>query len=285
MSPRIIKIHSENNDFQHAEVLKQNRAKRKQYQEFFVEGVSPIDRAISNGWPIVSFLYSKEKPLSNWARTILRESKAGQHFELPLKLLKKLSEKEETSELIALVEMPASDLSRIKIKKDMLVLVFDRPASPGNLGTVIRSCDALRADGLIVTGHAVDIYDPRTIRASVGSLFSMPVLTISAHKELKLWFETIRRSIGQLQIIGSSAKAEQAITDYDFTKPTVLIVGNETHGLSQYYKELCDAIVVIPISGSATSLNVSCAASILLYEIDRQTRLRKSGKRLLRDLK
>ncbi len=86
------------------------------------------------------------------------------------------------------------------------------------------------------------------------------------------WFDTVRRALGPFHVVGSSAKAVIDISAHDFTRPTVLVVGNETWGLSAALKEMCDTIVTIPIAGSATSLNVSCAASIILYEIDKQRR-------------
>ena len=88
------------------------------------------------------------------------------------------SNKSEPSELLALVAMPADDLDRIPLSPDLLVVAFDRPASPGNLGSIIRSCDALGAHGVIMTGHSVDLYDPETISASVGSLFALPVVRL-----------------------------------------------------------------------------------------------------------
>ncbi|MFL5801525.1 MAG: RNA methyltransferase [Roseiflexaceae bacterium] len=272
MKPKIVKIYSENNQFQYAETLRRNREKRQKHKEFFVEGVRAINQAIEYDWTINAFLYSKEQRLSGWAQDILARSQASVHCELPLALLEKLSNKTDTSELIALVAMPEDRLSRIPIQENLLVVVFDRPASPGNLGTIIRSCDALNVAGLVITGHAADLYDPETISATTGSFFAMPVVRLPSHHELLPWFETIKQTIGPFQIVGSSAKAERDIATHDFSVPTVLVIGNETWGLSAGYKELCDSIVKIPIYGSATSLNVACAASIILYEIDRQRR-------------
>ena len=140
MRPKVKRIVNENNDFQRVEVIKRNREKRTKYQEFFVEGVKSINYAIEYNWKIRSFLYSTERPLSDWAQGILANSTADSHLELPLKLMEKLSDKEEeTSELMAVVRMAENDLARIKVKEDLLVVVFDRPSSPGNLGTLIRS--------------------------------------------------------------------------------------------------------------------------------------------------
>ncbi|HEY8344646.1 MAG TPA: TrmH family RNA methyltransferase [Bacillota bacterium] len=273
MSPKVKRIVNENNDFQRVEVIKRNREKRTKYQEFFVEGVKSIDYAIEYNWKIRSFLYSTERPLSDWARGILAHSTADSHLELPLKLMEKLSDKEEEpSELMAVVRMAENDLARIKVKEDLLVVVFDRPSSPGNLGTLIRSCEALKVDGLIITGHAVDLYDPKTIRASMGTFFAVPTIRLPSHHELTPWFTQLRKEFADFQIIGSTAKADHLVEEVDFTRPTILLIGNETFGLSNSYKEICDDFCRIPMYGKITSFNVSCAASIILYEIDRQRR-------------
>lgn len=270
--PPVVKIYSENNDFQYAETLSRKREKRQKQREFFVEGVRPINQALKYRWPIRAFLYTREKPLSDWAENILRESRARTHYELPGPLHAKLSNKSEPSELIALVTMPDDDLRRIPVGDDMLIVVFDRPASPGNLGTIIRSCDAFGADGLIITGHSVDLYDPETISASTGSLFAVPTVRLPSHKELLPWFEEVRQRIGPFHIVGSDEKGERLPEQHDFTRPTILVVGNETWGMSAAYRELCDTVVNIPIQGSASSLNVANATSILLYEAKRQRR-------------
>ena len=272
MKPKVVKIYSENNDFQYIETLHRKREKRQKQKEFFIEGVRPINQAIKHNWTINALVYAREKGLSDWAKNILTHTPAKTHFEVPLPLLEKLSNKAEASELLALVAMPEDSLSRIPIDEDLLVVIFDRPASPGNLGTIIRSCDALKVDGMVITGHAVDLYDPETISATTGSFFALPVVRLPSHKELLPWFEMIRARLGAVQIVGSSEKAEKEISTHDFTAPTILLVGNETWGLSASYQELCDINVNIPIYGSASSLNVACATSIMLYEIDRQRR-------------
>lgn len=273
MKPKVKKIFSENSDFQRIEVLKRNREKRNKFKEFFVEGVKSINYAIENNWTIKAFIYSNEKPLSEWAVNVLKNSKAETHFEMPLKLIDKLSDKEEDySEILAIVAMPENDLSRIKIKEDMLVVVFDRPSSHGNLGTLIRSCEALKADVLIITGHAVDLYDPKTIRSSMGTFFAVPTLRLESHNDLIPWFNEIKSKFPNFNITGSTTKSNIFIEDVDLTGPMALLIGNETYGLSNKYKEICDRLVKIPMYGKITSFNVSCAASIMLYEIDRQRR-------------
>jgi TrmH family RNA methyltransferase len=270
MMATVIKIYSENADFQHIETLRRNRTKRNKSGEFFVEGVRAINQALAHGWTINALVYSRDKRLSDWAEGVLASGRAKTHYELPAGLLEQLSQKEEPSELLAIVAIPADDLARIPVGDRLLVVVFDRPASPGNLGTVIRSCDALAVDGVIITGHAVDLYDPETIRATAGSFFAVPTVRLPSHNELAPWLAGLRRRLSGLQVVGTSAKAQIRICDHDFTAPTVLLIGNENHGLSESYRALCDALATIPMAGSVTSLNVACATSIVLYEIARQ---------------
>ena len=271
MKPKIKMIIIENNEFQHIEVLKRNREKRSKYNEFFIEGVKSINYAIQYDWNIKTYVYSREKPLSQWAENVLSNSKAELHLELPLKLMKKLSDKdEEVSEILAVIDMPENDLSRIKIKDDMLVVVFDRPSSHGNLGTLIRSSEALKVDGIIVTGHAIDLYDPKTIRSSMGTFFSVPTIRLQSHNDLIPWFTNIKSSMKNFKVVGSTSKANKFVMDADLTNPMALLIGNETYGLSNNYKAICDMLIKIPMDGNITSFNVACAASIILYEIRRQ---------------
>ncbi len=276
---RTIRISTRNVDFQYIETLRRNREKRHQNREFFVEGVRPINQALHYRWKINAFVFAPDANLSRWARGILEASGAQRHYELALPLVKELSNKEQSSELIALVEMPPDHLSRIPINEDLVVVIFDRPSSPGNLGTLIRSCDALGVNGLVITGHGVDVYSPETISATTGSLFALPVVRKSSCKDLLPWLAEMRRQLGVLQIVGTDEKGAVYLNTHDFAAPTLLVVGNETRGLSKSYQELCDLIVRIPISGSASSLNVACATSIVLYEIGRQRAMKKSAPR------
>ena len=273
-SPKNVRIYSENATFQHFETLRRNREKRHRSQEFVLEGVRQINLALQCGWTINGWIYSPERSLSTWAAGILKEKPAPTHYQMALPLLEKLSNKEDASELLAVVAIPEDDLQRIPLHKELLVVIFDRPSSPGNLGTLIRSCDALRVDGVVITGHAVDLYDPETISATVGALFTVPAVRVASAAQLDPWLEQIRQQVGEFQLVGSSAKAEIDLTDADFTKPTLLVIGNESSGMSRHYQERCNPLVTIPMGGSVTSMNVACAASILLYEVDRQRRRR-----------
>lgn len=182
-------------------------------------------------------------------------------------LLAELSEKTE-GELLAVVEMPDDDLDRIRVTGDFLAVVLDRPANPGNIGSIIRSADAFGAGGVVVTGHAADTYDPRSVRASTGSLFALPVVRTPSHCEVAAWLTAQRGH--RIAIVGTDEHGEHNVFDFDFTRSTLLVVGNEATGLSGGWRELCDHLVKIPMTGAASSLNAANAATAVLYEIARQ---------------
>jgi tRNA G18 (ribose-2'-O)-methylase SpoU len=261
------RLRSANDEFQLALALLTNRRHRHRQRRFFVEGVRAIDQAVANAWPIESLWTSVGARLSGWATALVESDLAREHVEAEPELMAQLSGKEETSELLAIVEMPPDDLARIRIAADALVVVFDRPVSPGNLGSVIRSADALGAHGVVVTGHAADLYDPQTVRASTGTLFALPCVRAESLDASSCWLEP-------LHVVGSSAHGDVEPASVDLAGPTALVIGNETAGLSRSWREGCDVLVRIPMRGTADSLNAAAAASILLYEADRQRRAR-----------
>ncbi|MEG0767689.1 MAG: TrmH family RNA methyltransferase [Clostridia bacterium] len=256
--------------FQRLETIKRNRQKRRQEGAFLVEGVRPINLARLHGWVFEALLYARNAVLSDWAQELLAGSLAPLHYALAPELMAELSEKEDTSELLAVVRMREPSFSVLTPSAQSLIVVFDRPQNPGNLGTVIRSCSSFRADGLCLTGHSADPWDPACIRASIGTVFSMPIFQLSGQQALQPLLAQYQDAQYPLQVIGTSAHGDQMLDAVDFTKPTMLLIGNETEGLTRGYKAACDLLARIPIFGDASSLNVGCATSICLYEINRQ---------------
>lgn len=262
------RIYSKNAIYQKFDVLRRNRNKRYKYNEFFVEGVRNINQAIANQWHISSFLYTKERPLSDWANETLKTVHTDINYELTAELMIDLSDKSDTSELIAIVKMREDNFQQICLSKNPFLVLFDRPSNKGNLGTIIRSCDAFGADGLIITGHAVDLYDPDVIVSSMGSFFKTPVIRISDNTKLEKFIQDIRLQYHDFKIVGTTAHKQHSIYDVDLTTPLMLMIGNETEGLCRAYKEQCDVLATIPMSdkSSASSLNVACAATVMFYE-------------------
>lgn len=270
--PRTVHIRSENADFQQLEALRRNRQKRARSGEFLVEGVRNINAALRCGWEVRALAFAGDRPPSRWAQGVLADSGAETHYALPGSLMDRLAARHEGSELLAVLRIPPDDPARIPTPPDLRVVVFDRPASPGNLGSLIRSADALGAQGLIVLGHAADLYDPETVRASTGSLFALPCLRLAGPLELAAWLDGVRARHPRLQVVGADERGSVAASRRDFAPPTALLLGNETRGLSAALLGLCDATVRLPMTGSASSLNVAAAGTALLYELDRQRR-------------
>jgi len=153
-------------------------------------------------------------------------------------------------------------------------VLFDRPSGKGNLGALLRSCDAFGVNKLYCAGHSVDIYDPEVIASSTGSFFTVPFELLSKADEIDKLIDGLRREHPGLLVAGTSAHAAQSAYDADLGGPLLLLIGNESDGLSWRLKHLADALISIPMSpvSYATSLNVSCAATALLYEAFRRRR-------------
>ena len=275
---RVRRILSANDEFQLALSLRTSRKQRRRQRRFIVEDVRSVNAAVEQGWPIKSLWYSGERRLSTWARSLLQSPIAAQCYELSQQLMDQLSEREEGSELIALAELPADNLDRLVLTSSAPVVVgFDRPVSPGNLGSVIRSADAFGAAGVVITGHGADVYDPQTVRAATGALFTIPVVQADALASVERWLGSARATLPELRVIGTSAEAATPLDKVELTGAVLLVLGNETRGLGSGWRALCDEVALIPMRPGASSLNVAAAAGVLLYEASRQRRARGEG--------
>nr|WP_205834902.1 TrmH family RNA methyltransferase [Microbacterium sp. CFH 90308] len=264
------RISRRNARFQQWEALLRNRNKRQRAGEFLVQGVRPISLAIEHGWRINALIFDAERSLSPWAARMLSHA-GGERVAMATDLVRELGEKEDDApELVAVVALPADDLSRIAVAPGFLGVVFDRPAVPGNIGSIVRSVDAFGGAGLIITGHAADPYDPKAVRASTGSLFAVPTVRVRSHQDVLAWVQSNRSAGLDLTIIGTDENGAVDLSDLDLTGPTLLVVGNETSGLSSGWRAGCDLIARIPMGGAASSLNAASAATVTLYEAARQ---------------
>jgi TrmH family RNA methyltransferase len=252
-------------EFQLALALLHNRKQRRRQRRFAVQSVAAIDAARAHGWALDSAWTPAGKRLSTWAQEIV--GAAPLHVELAPELFAQLSGKDEPGELVALVALPPENLARLPAVEAPLLVVCDRPGSPGNLGSIVRSADAFGADAVLVTGHAADPYDPQAVRASLGALFATPVLTHGSPAALDA---ELRERWPALRVVGTSAHADASLAESDLTGPVALLLGNEAAGLSAAWRERCDALVRIPIRGVASSLNLAAAAAVVLAEAARQ---------------
>lgn len=233
-----------------------------------MQGVRPISLALQHDWEFSALLRPVGSRPSRWAEEVWRDA-PGRRYELAEELLAELAERDsdEPPELVAIVRMPPDDLDRLAAPgRTPLIAVFDRPSGPGNIGTLIRSLDAFGGSGLVVCGHGADPYDPRAVRASTGSLFAVPTVRSPSADDVLAWIGRQRQSGVAYTVFGTDEGGETDLRAIDFTGPSVIVIGNETRGMSRAWREASDRIVSIAMVGSASSLNAATAASIVLHE-------------------
>ena len=263
---KIVNIGKDNATFQQILALKENRNKRAQTKLFFVEGVQYIKDAILYNWEIEAFIYSSNTNLSLWAKSILK--KASYNYIITPALMDKLSDKADVSEILAIVKMKTSQ--KVNYSKNPVLLLIDRPSKKGNLGTIIRSCDALNVEQIFFSGHSVDIYDHAVITASMGSFFKLPITFVSSNNEFEVLVKDLKSKFKNLKVVATSLQTNNRLQDYNFTSPVLLLIGNETDGLCKFYNEKADDFVKISMRKGIDSLNIACATTACLYEINRQ---------------
>ncbi|HUY70816.1 MAG TPA: TrmH family RNA methyltransferase [Gaiellaceae bacterium] len=254
-------------EYQLTAALLTNRKQRARQGRFVVQSVKAIESALVNGWEFESVWTPRGRRLSAWASSVIERSGARRHVELAPELFAQLAEKSEPGELVALVELSVKALSEVQLGPRALVVVLDRPSSPGNLGSIIRTAEAFAADAVVVTGHAADLYDPQAVRASLGAIFAIPAIQHQAPAEVAGW---LAAACEGLRIVGTSANGTEDLDHVELAGPVALVFGNETTGLSAGWRELCDEVVTIPTSGITSSLNLASAAAVFLNEVRRQ---------------
>ena len=258
-----LRITRENARFQQWESLLTNRSKRHRNREFLVQGVRPVTRAVAEGWTVRQLLRA-DGSTSSWAEELWSRTPA-ERVVLSPELHARLSGKD-GAELVAVVEMPDDGVVRLtgSSRPHGPVVVFDRPTSPGNIGTLARSADAFGASALVVTGHAADPYDPQSVRASTGSLFALTVLRVPGPGPV-----VEHAHAHGYRIVGTDEEGDD-LGAVDLSGRVVVVVGNETHGLSSGWRAVCDQVASIPMVGTASSLNAAVAGSLVLHEALRQ---------------
>jgi 23S rRNA (uridine2479-2'-O)-methyltransferase len=259
-------INSENDEFQVIQSIKLNRLKRNKTGEMFIEGIESIKQAIKAKIEFSRIITINLNDLSNWGKSFIDDNKESNIIEMTNDLYKKLCDKEDPSELLVTAKKKCIKLKDIEISKKPLILIFDRPSDYGNLGSIIRSANSFNVDAIFITGHSIDIFDAKVIRSSMGSIFHSKIIYIESMDELKNWIKNIKKG-NEITIVGTDSSGEVSLENIKLEKPMILILGNEAKGMSISLKELCDCIIRIPISGNVNSLNVSCAGSIILWEI------------------
>lgn len=264
------RVEKRNATFQHWQTLLTNRTKRHRAGELLVQGVRPITMAAETGQVFHALLTDGRVAPSAWAQDLLASGLAPVTAVAP-DLMAELGEKDgDPPELLAVVRMPTDDLSRLPTSPDAVVVVLDRPTSPGNVGTLVRSADALGAAAVVTTGHAADVWDPQAVRASTGSVFGLPVIRTDSAADVLAWVQERRADGLDVTVVGTDESGDVLLCEAVLDPPLLLVVGNETRGMSRAWAEACDVVARIPMAGSASSLNAAASGSIALYEIARR---------------
>ena len=247
-----------------------DRSDRDKTGQFIIEGYRELLRAVDSNYPIESLFICPELFLgSNETALIARiKSQGAQIYPCNENVFRKISYRDRPDGLLALApqkHLSLKDLEKhIKKSKNPFLVVAESIEKPGNLGTILRSSDAVGLDGLIVCDRCTDIFNPNVVRASVGTLFSVPVVE-SSGKETLEWLKQ-----QGISILAATPSATQEFTQVDMTVPLAIALGTEQIGLSKLWMENADIQVRIPMRGIADSLNVAMAATLLLYEALRQ---------------
>ena len=223
------------------------RSARSEEGVFVVEGASLIAQAVAAGWQI------EGQYVAPGAEAV---ADAGDVFSFAPNVIERVASTEAPQPLLAVVHQRPSALP----PRATFVLVGDRLADPGNAGTIIRSAEAAGADAVVLTAGSVDLYNPKVVRASAGSLFRVPVLSL----------ELAALQSAGLRLLATSSHRGDSYTDVDFRQPVALLVGNEAHGVAD--DAPVDGWITIPHAGAAESLNVAMAATVIAFEVARQRR-------------
>jgi RNA methyltransferase, TrmH family len=245
--------------------LKERKGREAQGQ-YLIEGSRETLRALQGGERVLRLLVCPELLDEQRAegRELRAKAKTIEMLELSKIAFAKLSLRQNPDGVIALAEIQKKTLADVTLKENSLVLVIDGLEKPGNIGALLRSADAVNVDAVFVTGEGTDLYNPNVIRASMGSLFSRPVLAVETHELTNLLHSR------HFNIVAATPHTHNLYWHEDFTKSTAIVLGTEHEGLSEVWLEAATARVKIPMSGLADSLNVATAGALLLYEASRQ---------------
>lgn len=265
--PQHLIIESSQNATIKALSLLKNRRQRDREQRYLIEGVREVARA-NAGWAQIQQIIFCPALLA--AEVTL--PKGVDKLELSQRAFKKLSLRQNPDGLMALAQMQEHKLADEldELADDALVLILDNLEKPGNIGALLRTADAVAVHSVILTGDkGTDMYNPNLIRASMGSLFSRPVLQLPTAR-VKAWLEA-----QHITSLATSPAASQSYWQSDLSGKVALILGNEAQGLGQEWLEQSQQQVSIPMlsqseAGQADSLNVATTGALLLYEALRQ---------------
>ena len=225
---------------------------------FTVEGARHVNEALEQGWALDTLAFSLRAG-NDPAIAACRKAK-GQCLEVTDDLLSRITGRDNTQAILGVFRQRWTPLPEVKTG---LWVGLEGIRDPGNLGTIIRSADAVKADGVMLLGQTCDAWSPEAIRATMGS-FARVKLAKASSAEFAKW-----RSGWKGRVIGTHLDTKTDYRKADYSLPLLLVMGSEQSGLSPEAVKLCDTLVKIPMPGGAESLNLAVSTGIMLYEICR----------------
>ncbi len=251
------------------EVVKlRKRGGRDDNRQLLIEGYREVLRAVENAWPLRTVYFSPSHFLGQNENALLQRCRGSgvELVECAPAVFEKMAYRDRPEGLLALGAPVFGRLDRLVLPENPLVVIAEAIEKPGNLGSLLRSADAAGVSAVIVCDPCTDINNPNVVRSSVGTLFTVPVAAADG-EETRAWC----RANG-LRILAATPAAEHEYTHVDMTGGLAVVVGTEKFGLSDAWMTGADLRVKIPMLGKIDSLNVTCAAAVLLYEAVRQRR-------------
>ena len=241
--------------------LQQKSQERRREGLFVVEGERELQHCVEAGMQIESLYLCQDICQANVESFGVAEDKI---WYVSRKVYERLAYRGSTEGVLALIVARNLRLEDLKLSSCPLFVVLESVEKPGNLGAVLRSADAAHADAVIVCDPLTDIYNPNLIRSSIGAVFTVPTVACESGECI-----AFLQSRG-IQILTAQLQDSKVYYDTDMRKPTAIVMGTESTGLTQPWRKAASAHIRIPMLGRLDSLNVSVSAAILLYEAVRQ---------------
>ena len=237
---------------------------REESGHFLVEGLQLVGFGVDAGWHLETLLVKEGYEAGNRSEAVMTEAAAAaaQMLEVSAEVMGKLSQKDNPPSVMGVFKQKLQALKKTALQPTAVWLVLEEPRDPGNVGTCIRSSDALGAAGVIILTPATDLWAPECVRATMGSIFHLPLVR-TTREDFVAWYS----ANGTPTLAGLHLKGDNTITSLTaLPRPMLLAMGTEQSGLSPELTEACSHLVKIPMIGKAESLNLSQASTLALWE-------------------
>jgi TrmH family RNA methyltransferase len=254
---------SAQNPFIKSLVQLQEKAKaRKHSGTFLIEGLREIELAVKGNYELETILFLPELVTAQQISK-LTNNQVGV-IEISKEVYQKLAYRDTTEGILAVAKTKSLQLADLKLPKNPLILIMEAIEKPGNIGAVLRTCDAAKVDAVLIANPKTDLYNPNIVRSSVGCLFTNQIATGTTEEIIDFLLKN------KINFYSATLQNSTSYHTQNYTTPTALVVGTEATGLTQLWRQKATQNIIIPMQGEIDSMNVSVAAAILIFEAKRQ---------------